>query len=146
MEISINLSQLDTVVEQAGKLVTTPEAENAILTLLDMQEQIKLALEHVKEKVAQDGLKLDPNFKSIQGDKIKASYRLYGSKYGIDKKYIEELPEGLYKTSVRYDANGAAIDKWLEDHDQLPLGIYMTPRAKQISIRVTGVNDHEATS
>lgn len=142
MEFQISLKDLDTVVEKAGTLVATPEAENAILTLLEMREQIDLALEHVKHKIAEDGLKLDPNFKSIQGDKIKAGYRVYGSKYGIDKKYIDELPEGLYNTSVKYTADSKAVDEWLKTHKALPLGITMTPRAKQISIRVIG----EATS
>ncbi|TXH08890.1 MAG: hypothetical protein E6R04_09790 [Spirochaetes bacterium] len=142
MEIQISLKELDTVVKQAGKLVATPEAENAILTLLEMREQIDLALEHVKHKIAEDGLKLDPTFKSIQGDKIKAGYRVYGSKYGIDKKYIDELPEDLYKTSVKYTVDSKAVDEWLKSHKSLPLGITMTPRAKQISIRVIG----EATS
>jgi len=144
MEISINLNNLDTVVEKAGKLIATPEAESAILTLLEMKEQVELALEHVKHKIAEDGLKLDPNFKSIQGDKIKAGYRVYGGKYGIESKYIDELPKELYKTHTRYTPDTKAIEEWLQTHKQLPLGITAHARAKQLSIKVIGEPDDEA--
>lgn len=136
MKLNIDLAQLDTLVAQGSKLVMTPDAESAIVKLEAIKEQILLAEQFIKDKIAEDGKKLDPNFTSIQGSKVKASYRVYGAKYAVEPDNVASLPVEMYKVSKRYTAVAEEVEKHLAEHKHLPVGIHMVPRAKQISLRI----------
>lgn len=134
--ISVDMDELQLLVQQGKEIFVTFDAEKSILKLLKIQEQVDAAVEYVKQKIAEAGEAYNPNFTSIKGDALRISYRQFGGKYVIDETRVQELPQDLYKTRVSYSADAKAVDKWAEENGGLPLGISERERAKKISITI----------
>jgi hypothetical protein len=143
MLIKIDTDQLPVLAEEGGKLVFDVKAEDAIVKLLELEALVAQAKEAVKQRIEAEALKHNPNFTSVQGDRVKVGYRAYGGKYTIDEARIGELPEELYKTRVVYTPDTKAVDAWAQEKGALPLGIVTRPRAKQISIKLLEAGDDE---
>lgn len=133
--LTVDLGEVHRLAETGGKLVFDPRAEAAIVTLLEMQEAIELALTKVKEAIAESGKQYNPNFTSVQGDRVKAGYRYYGGKYGIDSSLVDTLSPEFYNAHVSYKPNTKAIDKFAEEKGALPLGINKAERSKQLTLK-----------
>ena len=137
MKLTINLDDLVKLTKDGSKIILDPQAEESILKLLKAQAQIEKALEELKSKIAEEGLKHDESFKSVESDKVRIWYRFYGGRYEIDKGRLEEIPESLYKKTIRYYPNAKAIDEYTAQGDKdLPLGIIEKERAKKLSIKI----------
>lgn len=137
--IQIDAKNLPVLAETGGKLVFEAKAEDAIYDLLRLEEAVKQAILYVKDRIEEAGLSVNPNFTSVQGDKIKAGYRSYGAKYRLDNSLVDKVPSGLVEEVVRTTyqlAPAKVIDDWRAEHDgKLPLGIDEIERPKQISIK-----------
>lgn len=129
----IEIEKIKTLVDDAGKIFISPDGENILVELLHIQQQVEDAIAMAKLELEKKALALDPNFTSIQGDRVKVYYRAYGSKYSLDESRIAELPETLYKSTVKYTAEADAIDKLLEETGKLPLGIIKNNRPRQLT-------------
>lgn len=134
MKLTIDTDNLAKLAKNGSKIILEPDAEQAIIKLLEAQHQIESALEELKEKIADEGVKYDPNFKSVESDNLRIWYRYYGSKYSIDAGRIEELPEHLYSEKKRYYPNAKEVDKYVEEYGELPLAIIERDRSKKLSI------------
>lgn len=135
MIIHVDTDDLQKLVVQGSKIVTSPEAEDALMKLLELQHTVDAAIVEAKKQIENTALAYDPNFTSVQSDKIKVGYRVFGAKYSIDPAYLEKLPAELYKTKVSHSADTTAIDRFIAEKGALPLGINPMPRAKQITIK-----------
>lgn len=133
---TINIERLQELVAKADEIFLTPEGEKVLVDLLDMQAQIEDAITAAKQKLEAAALKANPNFSSIQGDKVKVYYRAFGAKYYIDENNINMAPKELYEieSKVTYKIDTAAVDKWIDAHGALPTGINEVERKKSISI------------
>lgn len=129
--------------DEGGKLVFSAEAEQALITLFEMKEVIDAAIDRAKATIAETGLAYNPNFTSVQGDKVKAGYRYFGSKYRIDQANFEKLPAAMYKTKVSHSPDTKAIDEFLKEHGNLPLGINYAERTRQVSLRIMEPGEEE---
>ncbi len=134
--VTVDLANVEMLVEHGKDIFLTPEAEASIVALLDLQERIKEAVDRMKGMIAAAGEAHNPNFTSIKGDNVRIQYRQYGGKYAIDVTRVQELPTDLYDTKVSYSPKTKEIDKWTEEHGGLPLGINERERAKTVSITV----------
>lgn len=132
MEISVE--KLSQIKKNADGIFLEPEAEQVLLDLLEIEKQLEKAKEAVKAKLEEAALELDPNFSSIQSDRVRVYYRQYGQKYSVDESLVDQLPESLYKTNTRYYANSKEVDEWAEEYGGLPNGIIKNERPKSISI------------
>jgi hypothetical protein len=132
--MNIDIEKLKSLTKKADDIFLTPAGEDVLEQLLDIQDQVDRAVEDAKAKVEAAGLKLDPNFSSIQGDKIKITYRAYGPRYYVDEKMVDQLDPELYKISKRYSVNTKAVDEWTETHKGMPAGIKEVERSKKIHI------------
>jgi hypothetical protein len=121
--MEIKIEKLKKLTEQAGKIFITPDGEKVLLQLLDLQDQVEAAIDEAEKTLETEALKIDPNFKSLQSDKVKVYYRAYGPKYKVDPSLLDQIPEGLYNRSVKYNANSSAIEVWAKEHAGMPLGI-----------------------
>lgn len=144
MIINVDTEDLQKLVVQGSKIITSPEAESALMKLLELQHLVDIAITDAKSQIEKTALEYDPNFTSVQSDKVKVGYRVFGAKYSIDPALLEKLPAELYKTKVSHAADTVAIDKFVAEKGSLPLGINPMPRAKQITIKL--IEDFEDAS
>lgn len=128
----IDIEKLDQLKLNADKIFISSEGEEVLVQLLEIQKQVELAIDAAEAKLEETALKIDPNFSSIQADRIKVYYRAYGSKYKIDETMIAEVPQGLYKTVTKYNADSKAIEQWADEHKGLPVGIIEAERTKSL--------------
>lgn len=133
--LTVDLDHLTELVARGADFFLTPEAEKAILELYKIQETVEHHIEALKEALAVEAERQNPNFTSIKGDNVKVAYRQYGGKYDIDDSLIDAIPDGLLKKiKAKYTVDTNAVDKWTEKNEGLPVGIIERPRTKTMSI------------
>lgn len=122
------------LVADGSDIQLTPDAEEKLIQLLDIQAKVEEAVKTVKANLEQAGLEIDPNFKSAHSDKIRIGYRYFGSQYAVDESRVSELPTEVYETKTSYSVNKKGLDAYLKQHESLPLGIVEKDRKKTITI------------
>lgn len=138
-QLVIDLDSIRIMASEGGKLVFTPKAEDAIIKLLQLQELIENQIKSVKEQIATAGQAIDPNFKGVVGENVKAIFRSYGEKYGYDNNF--NTPAEVLKTVTWIKVNGAAVDAYIKEHGVMPIGIYAKDRDPQLSLTVVENNE-----
>lgn len=165
MKITIDTKELAKLTSDGKDIFLKPEAEKALLKLLEVQELVTQAIDSAKDELEKSALAVDPNFKSIQGDSVRVYYRAFGSRFYIDEAVIEQVPAEIYKTNLQVLAgNGEgvesyqqsvsqlgwqiekvkrtvdtkAVDKWAKEHRGLPIGLNEVERKKSITFSVKG--------
>lgn len=132
--VKVNMDDVKILVEKGKDIIVTPQAETSILQLLDLQARVDEAVERMKGMIAEAGLKYNPNFTSIKGEKVKIMFREYGGRFTYDATRLDDIPKTLYKPKVSIALDAKAIEKWTEEHGGLPLGILEAQRSKTLSI------------
>ena len=141
--MQINIEKLSKLVLEADKIFIDPSGEDVLVQLLELQGQVETAIEEAKKKLEEAAMRLNPDFRSIQADRVKVYYREYGSKYYIDESLISQVPKDLYTTTVKHAADGKAIDKWVDQNKGLPLGVKESERTKKISFTLKEKEGHD---
>jgi hypothetical protein len=131
--MQINIEQIDNLVADADKVFINPEAEDVLLQLLDIKDQVDAAIDAAEKKLEEAALRINPVFKSLKADRVKVFYREYGTKYAIDVSLIDKIPENLYTKEIKYVPVSEAVEKWTSEHDGMPLGIIEKERTKSLS-------------
>lgn len=142
--MQIDIEKLDNLIADAANVLIKPEAEEVIIQLLDIQEQVETAIKEAKKRIEEAALRINPNFKSLKADKIKVYYRQYGSKYRIDESLIDQVPTSLYKTKKVYSVISKEVDAWTAEHDGMPIGIIETEREKSIAFSKRDKDTYES--
>lgn len=127
------LDELEKLAVEGDKIFLTPDGEDVLVEILTAEIRLQEIKEAVKIKLAQAALKIDPNFSSIQADKVKVYYREYGAKYYVDESQLDLLPNGLAIPRTTYQVDSKAVDKWIADNDAMPTGIRESGRSKTLS-------------
>jgi hypothetical protein len=130
----INIEDLEKLKLNADKIFLTAEGEETLVALLEIQKQVEDAIVLAEKKLEETALKLNPNFNSIQADKVKVYYRAYGAKYYIEEDHIDMVPTELYtkETKTVYKLDAKAVEKWADGHEGMPAGIKEVERTKQL--------------
>jgi hypothetical protein len=131
--MNIDIEKLKDLIPEADKIFLSPDGEEVLIKLLEIKQQVENAIEAAKGMLEKKALELNPNFSSIQADKVKVYYRAYGAKYKIDLVNIEKCPKNFYKVRTVYDVIAKEVEKWTESHKGLPLGINEIERPKSLS-------------
>lgn len=131
--MKVDIEKLDSLIVEADKIFLTPDGEKVLLKLLDIQDQVEQAIVAAKAKLEATGLRLNPDFTSIQSDKVKVYYREFGSKYYVDEKNIALAPKELYTTETKFRIDSKAVEKWADEHKGMPAGILEVDRKKTLS-------------
>ena len=131
----IDIETLNELVTKADEIFLTAAGEKTLVKLLAIQDQIEDAITQAKAKLEAAALKTDPNFSSIQSDKIKVYYRAFGSKYYIDESNINLAPKEFYTTQskVTYKIDTKALEKAIDASGKIPAGIIEVERKKQLT-------------
>ena len=117
----------------ADKIFISPDGEDVLVTVLELQVELDTIKDEIKAKLETRALEIDPNFKSIQADRVKVFYREYGAKYFVDESQIELLPEGLAEKKITYSVNSKAVEDWVKEKSKMPTGIKEVERKKSLS-------------
>lgn len=135
--ITVDMSRVDAMVKRGVDIVLDPSAEQALLDLLALKTRIDNAIDEAKQKIEARALAYNPNFKSVQADKIKVGYQFFGAQYVVDIPNVKKLPKNLYKSETKYSVITPELKKWLKEHEHntLPLGINERERSKKITIK-----------
>ena len=132
--MNIDIEKLKKLTADADKIFISPEGEEVLVQLIEIQEQVEEAIKAAKAKLEKTALELNPLFSSIQADKIKVFYRAYGSKYVIDDSQVQFIPKELYTVKTTYTPESELIEKYIDaNKGKMPQGIIEPDRVKQIS-------------
>ena len=132
--MEINIEALNQLVLDGDKMLLTPEGEEVLVKFKTIESQVEEAGKQIRAKIEETAKGLDPNFKTITGDKIRVSFVERGAKYVIDESQIKSVPKEFYETKVSYSVKTADVDKFLKKTGGLPLGINAPERIKSLTI------------
>lgn len=135
MIIKFDEDKLSSLAQVGGELVITKDAETAILALLELKEKVEHALEVVKNKIKEDGMAIDPSFKGVVGEHVKATYRTFGEKYTYNRSQEDNLMPFLKETKY-YKVDSTKVDEYVKETKEMPEGIIEKERVPQISLQV----------
>lgn len=133
--VTVDMRQIDHLVQRGAEIVMQPEAEEALLTLLELQTKINNAVAEAKRAIEQKALEFNPNFASVQASKLKVGYQYFGARYLVDTSLIDKLPKDMYKEKISYSVVPKAVEQYVKTNNSLPLGILERDRAKRITIK-----------
>jgi len=131
--ITIDPKEIKILAKEGEKFIFKPKAEEQLLKLLKLQDDINNAVEEVKVKIAEAGKAINPNFKGVLGESVKCVYRKYGSKYSYDKNLWERLLPFLTEKKY-YSVEADKVDVYVKEAGELPQGIIETEREGKLSI------------
>ena len=100
--------------KEGGKLVLKKEAEEYLVKLLELQELVEQAINQAKQTIQETGEAIDPSFKGVVGEKVKAIYRPYGSKYSYRLNDIE-VAKPFLKEKTYYSVDSKLVDKYVKE-------------------------------
>ena len=130
--ITIDKNKISSLVSESGKILFKKSAEDELLKLLKIKDEIDTALASVKELIMKAGKEVSPDFSGVVGAKLKCVVRKYGDRYkfqeGCDPKYVKEI--------VIRRANGDSIDQEIEETGKLPDKIIEVEREEKLTIIV----------
>lgn len=133
--ITVDLDHIKQLAQEGSDIVLTAAAEQALYDLLKLEQTIKGAIATAKRSIEERALEYNPNFTSVQGERVKVGYQFFGAKYSIDTSKLRYLPKDLYKEKISYSPVGPAIDKYAKEKGKLPVAIIERERTRSITIK-----------
>jgi hypothetical protein len=128
-EIIIRVPDIDFLEETAKGIELNEEQQQAIFTLIALQERTAKAIDAVKKAIIKKGLELTPDFKGFVGDDIKA-YVKSGEKYkAIDKK---KIPDTCMKEITFKKLSQSAVNEYKKVQGVLPDGVEEVEEVKNL--------------
>jgi hypothetical protein len=135
--LTIDTGNIVTLGEKGGELVFNPKAEEAIVQLLWLEKQVGEALEMVKKTVEETGLKYNPNFTAVAGDKVKMTYQYSGAEYGYRPDEIKRFKAPFFQRKVVHALDSKTVSIFEQKyHGRLPKGIFRRERERKVVIRL----------
>lgn len=136
MKLTIDTEQLTLLVQDGEQIIMRPDAEDAIATLLEVEEQIKQIKDQLKARILLAGERYSPHFTGVTSDRLRITYGVQGgqAKYYIEADKINEVDKSMYTQKISYSIDTKAVDKFVKEHGALPQGINPTTRSKSLSI------------
>lgn len=131
----IDIEKLNNLIAKADDIFLSADGEQVLIDLLKIQEQLDTAFAEAKAKLEAAALKKNPNFSSIQSDKVKVYYRAYGAKYYVDEANINLAPKDFYtvESKITYKVDTKGLEKEIEKTGKVPAGIIEVERKKQLT-------------
>lgn len=137
--VRINPAEIFQAQNEGKDIMLNPDAENAILRLLDIQKEVDSAVNALKTEIERQALEFNPNFSSLKGEKLKINYSAAGAKYKDDGTAKNHRAK-FWKKKIVWSLDSKAIDDYRAKRYKLPAGIVEISRSK--SIRLSEVS-HE---
>ena len=131
-KIMVNPNYPMELANKGGKLVFKKEAEEYLVKLFELKDIVEKAIDEAKRQIQESGTAIDPSFKGVIGDQVKAIYRTFGTKYTYHMNEID-IAQPFLKEKIYYSVDSKAVDKYISEVKELPPGIYEKERTKSIS-------------
>lgn len=138
--IKIDLNEIQVLMEDAGTFMFKPGAEESLKKLKAYRDRLDEVEEYIKEKIMEEGRKLNPEFKGVIGEEVKVVVRKYGAKYNYDWKN-KTACEPFLKKKEYYSVDGDKVDAYLEEVGEMPEGIIENLREPKVSINYGDSDD-----
>ena len=97
--ITINLDTVDSLVKKGENFVFKKEAEAEIIKLLKLRDLLDEKIKEVKVGIEKAGKSIDPSFKGVIGENLRATYRVFGERYTYDKN-IEQPKKIIFECDI----------------------------------------------
>ena len=135
--ITIDTGKLTAWVEEGGKFLFKPEAEDALYNLLKAQKAITEAIDKVKKDISEAGIKAGGiGFRGVIGHRVSAISRFYGEKYTYDKEKEDLIKDSFLTERKYYKVNSKVVDDFIKKNNELPGGIIEKDREPQLTLKV----------
>jgi hypothetical protein len=132
LSIQINTKDIEVARIEGGKFLINKNAENGLLKLLELQEQVADTIEAVKILLAGEMEK--NNTVKIEGEQITVGKQFFGERYELyDKDIALENEMAKQVTSTKVDIT--AVDDYLKTNNAMPEGVKLRDRTASVTIR-----------
>lgn len=131
--VKINLSEMLRMQADGANIAVNPEAENAIIRLLEIQNEVNKAVDLLKSEIERQALEFNPNFSAIKGSRLKINYSASGAKYKENGE-VKCHQKVFWKKKITWSPDSKAIDKHRAKYYRLPKGIVEVERKKTIRL------------
>lgn len=139
--VKINPAEIFQAQKEGKDFIVNPDAESAIVRLLNIQTEVNKAVELLKEEIERQALEFNPDFSAIKGEKVKINYSAAGAKYK-DNGGAKFHSSKFWKKKITWSLDSKAIDAHRAKYYRLPAGITEVDRKKTIRITVSeGANE-----
>jgi hypothetical protein len=137
-EMTINelKKHIGTLVEKADKILFKPDGESSLLEILEIQKFLDEKVDEAKKIIETSALKINQDFSSVFGDKVKVFYRKFGQKYYIEQDKIQQIPTEMLNEKISYTLKTDLVEKFASEKGALPVGVRENERLKAISFRL----------
>lgn len=132
-QIIVNPDDIKILAKEGENFIFKPKAEEQLIKLLELQTLVNATVEEVKNKIAEAGQAVNPNFKGVIGDRVRCIYRAYGGKYKYDYSK-RSICEPFLKEKIYHSVDGDKVDKYFKQVGELPEGIIEADRENKLSI------------
>lgn len=112
-KITVDLDDLHKLAFDSGDIALDPEAERSLISLLELQQAIEIAISEAKTAIKEKALSYNPNFTKVVASRVSVNYQASGSIYGLDEKQIAK-PDQLIITVTAPGAHKADSDDALK--------------------------------
>jgi len=126
-------SELEIIKKGADGFALNPEAEPFLVKLKEYEQALEEISKAVKDRIFETGTAISPDFRGVQGDRIKLQARKYGARYKYEINKREAL-EPFLKRKETYTVDGKKVDEYIKEVGELPDGVYEQSRVTQVSI------------
>lgn len=127
--ISVDKKKIAYLVEESGKMVFKKSAEDELMKLLKIKDDIELAIDQVKGNILKAGRSISQDFTGVIGKRVKCVVRKYGDRYkATNPEFIKEI--------VIRRADGDKIDEFVTQAGKLPDGVEEKEREEKLTIIV----------
>lgn len=135
-KITLDSDQIAKLCQTAEGFALDAQAEDSLCKLLDIQDQINKFVDEVKNKIVENATKLDSDFTSLSGDRLKLEYRASGAEFDLeDHATVEEM---FITRTERMGVNAEAVRGFVAEHGYLPAGVIVRKRKKTLVIKRKG--------
>jgi hypothetical protein len=127
--ITVDKKQIALMVDKAGKVMFKKDAEEELMKLLKLKDEIDQALDTVKGLILNAGRSITPDFTGVIGKRMKCVVRRYGDRYSTKN------PEFI-KETVIHRADSDKIDEFVQKNRVLPSDTVENERQDKLTIIV----------
>lgn len=127
-DLVFNLQEMQALALEGGNIVFNGKAEASLLKFVQFCKQLEELKEKLKEQLLLNGNSLMPNFKGVEGEKVKISVREYGARYEMNSQVDDEF------VIIRKYVDADKVDAYIKENGTLPKGIEETQREGKLSI------------
>lgn len=122
MDLVYSPKKVEMLVKAGADIIVSPEGEQAINTLLDMEDRIMEAKELLKKEIIKRGKAMFPDFHAVKGDKIRM-YTKRLDRYTAEKTNKQTIKEFCKEiTFLKLDQD--KVSEYVKKNKKIPSGIF----------------------